>query len=158
MKHVLYNNRWLLPIQGYPQLPALRYCQKIFFFHRVKRKQSTLNVSRERCGEKKCINWLMNIELNFFSQYGTNYMFVVDNSLKKTDKHQLHLLKVKSTEIVIKSCRWDKVSCVRNKATYRRSVTHPGGIPYISLYGEAPLERGACFRLKVYERVFHYLK
>ena len=40
----------------------------------------------------------MNIELNFFPHYGTNYVFVVDNSLKK----------VKSTEIVIKSCRWDK--------------------------------------------------
>ena len=58
----------------------------------------------------------MNIELIFFPHYGTNYEFVVDNSLKKTNKHQLHLLKVKSTEIVIKSCRWDKVSCVKNKA------------------------------------------
>ena len=56
------------------------------------------------------------MELNFFPHFGTNYVFVVDNSLKKTNKHQLHLLKVKSTEIVIKSCRWDKVSCVKNKA------------------------------------------
>jgi len=97
----------------------------------------------------------MNIELNFFPHYGTNYVFVVDNSLKKTNKHQLHLSKVKSTEIVIKSCRWDKVSCVRNKANkYRRSVRHPGGTPYISLYWEAPLERGTFFRLKVYERVW----
>ena len=90
----------------------------------------------------------MNIELNFFPHFGTNYVFVVDNSLKKTNKHQLHLLKVKSTEIVIKSCRWDKVSCVK----------YPGGTPYNSLYKEAPPERGACFRLKVYERIFHYLK
>lgn len=149
VQHVLYNNRWLLPIQGYPQLPALRYCQ-IFFFSTVSNENKVHSMWAERGVEKKkaLIDWWISNSIFF------HITVQITCLKKKTNKRQLYLLKVKSTEIVIKSCRWDKVSCVRNKATkYRRSVTHPGGTPYISLYGEAPLERGTFFRLKVYERV-----
>ena len=53
MKHVLYNDDCF----QFRVIPNCLLCGiAIFFFHRVKRKQSTLNVSRERCGEKKCIN------------------------------------------------------------------------------------------------------
>ena len=71
------------------------------FFSTASNENKEHSMWAESGVEKKiCINWLMNIELNFSPHYGTNYVFVVDNSLKKTNKHQLHLLKVKSTEIV----------------------------------------------------------
>ena len=38
---------------------------------------------------------------------------------------------------------WSEIHAVRSR----------GGTPYINLYGEAPPERGAFFKLQVYRRV-----
>ena len=36
---------------------------------------------------------------------------------------------------------------------FRFQIYYPGDTPYDGLYGEAPAERGAFFKLQVYERV-----
>lgn len=69
----------------------------------------------------------MNIELNFFPHYGTNYVFVVDNSLKKTNKHQLHLLKVKSKKLSLKAVGGIKCPVSGTKLIQTLSNTPRGG-------------------------------